>query len=211
MNLAARPSVTLIAGRSGFGKSTFALRYLVNTADFSGPVACRWLFDPRGEYEARLKIPACRSALDIELAVRRGWLLYDPGAFRPGDHAAAFADFCDLAMCLGAAQRGRKIILIDEVWKYCTPRSIPEELSALILEGRKFQIETVFVTQRPNLVNEAILGEATESVAFALQGENGIEKLTRYGFTEEEILALPAFAFIARNDLGGRQLGHVTA
>lgn len=55
-----------------------------------------------------------------------------------------------------------------------------------------------------------IRGEATETVAFSLQGENGIEKLTRYGFSEDEILALPPFAFIARNDLGARRLGHVT-
>lgn len=201
--LDAKPCVTLVAGRSGSGKTTFALRYLLNTPK----IACRFIFDPRGEYAQRLKLPAARTPLEIETSIRRGWLIFDGSALAEGDAPAAFSLFCDLAWHFGAAIPGRKLVLVDEVWRYCNPATIPHELALIVQDGRKSQLESLFLTQRPNRVNESILNEVTECVSFQLQGENGLAKLTDfYGFKGDELLGLAPGAYVAKNTQSGATL-----
>jgi DNA helicase HerA-like ATPase len=48
-----------------------------------------------------------------------------------------------------------------------------------IQTGRKRRLETVFCTQRPNRLNEAITNEVSELVGFRLQGENAIRLVER--------------------------------
>lgn len=205
LRIAARPSVTLIAGRSGSGKSTFALRYLLNARG----VTCRFLFDPSGEYAQRLRVRPQRTLIDLEIGIRRGWCFFGTDMF-PGQADLAFLAFCDAAWQYGAALRGRKIVLVDEVWKYCSPLSIPRELAMLVQEGRKIELETVFVTQRPNRLNESILGEVTECVTFAMTGELGRAKVVAAcQVPEEEVDTLQPGEFVSVSSRGGRVRGRV--
>jgi len=205
LDIAARPSVTLICGRSGSGKSTFTLRYLLNARG----VSCRFVFDPAGEYAHRLRLPPQRTALDLEVGIRRGWCLWGTDLF-PGEAQEAFLAFCDAAWEYGGALPGRKIVVVDEVWKYCTPQRIPSELAMLVQEGRKRRLETVFLTQRPNRLNESILGEVTECVAFALTGERGLLKVVNTcDVPEDEVAALPNGAFVSVSARGAVLRGRV--
>lgn len=205
LDIAARPSVTLIAGRSGSGKSTFALRYLLNASG----VSVRFVFDPRGEYAQRLRLPPQRTPLELEVGIRRGWCLWGTDLF-PGDSAEAFLSFCAVVWEYAAAMSGRKIVLIDEVWKYCSPQRIPDELAAIVQEGRKVGLEPVFLTQRPNRLNESILGEVTECVAFPLTGERGLLKVVNTcDVPEDEVDALENGQFVSVTDRGGVLRGRV--
>jgi hypothetical protein len=101
-------------------------------------------------------------------------------------------------------------VVVDEVWKYCTPQRIPPELAMLVQEGRKRRLETVFLTQRPNRLNESILGEVTECVAFALTGERGLLKVVNTcDVPEAEVAALPNGAFVSVSDRGAVLRGRV--
>ncbi|MCX8156616.1 MAG: type IV secretory system conjugative DNA transfer family protein [Verrucomicrobiae bacterium] len=162
-------SVTLICGVSGSGKTSFAFRYLVNVH-----VACRFIFDPDGEAAQRLDLPAAATARELEEDLATGWVLYDPHAMFPGQLPQAFRFFCEWAYEAAGRGPGRKILLVDEVWKYCGPLTIPQELALCIQTGRKRGLETVFCTQRPNRLNEAITNEVSELVCFRLQGENAV-------------------------------------
>lgn len=105
---------------------------------------------------------------------------------------------------------GRKIVLVDEVWKYCSPTSIPKELAMLVQEGRKIGLETVFLTQRPNRLNESILGEVTECVTFPMTGERGLLKVVAScQVPEEEVATLTPGEFLSVTDRGGRLRGRV--
>lgn len=198
-----RRSVTAVFGAGQTGKTSFVIRWLLNAPALN----CRFIFDPDGEFAARLKLPAQGTPLDLEVGIRRGWCLFDPAELFGGDTEAGLAFFCDLALQFSDALPGRKAIVIDEVWRHCNPRSIPPELLAVIKTGRKAGLGSVFITQEPREMPETILAEATEVVSFRLDGLNSLGKLADYSFPEQATLpALPAGQFIAWNKLTGARV-----
>lgn len=147
---------------------------------------------------------------DLEGELAQGWVIYDPGEMFPGDPARALAFFCEWALLASARGPGRKILLIDEVWKYCGPNSLPPELATGVQEGRKCGIQTVFTTQRPHLVNGSITNETTELVPFRLQEESALKRVEFLGLSGSEVSALPLGSFLAVNrDSGGTLRGKV--
>ena len=206
LQLDARSSVTLIAGVSCSGKTTFAIRHLLNAPG----VVCRFVFDPRGEFIQRLKSTPAALPDDLEADLAHGWVIYDPGGMFPGDPATALRFFCEWALLASARGGGRKILLIDEVWKYCNPNAIPPELATCVQEGRKCGMQNVFTTQRPHLVNGSITNETTELVSFRLQEESALKRVEFLGLSAVEVSGLPLGTFIAVNrDSGGMLRGKV--
>jgi hypothetical protein len=200
-----KASVTLICGRSGSGKTTFAFRYLANA-----PAACRFIFDPRGEAAARFNLAAAGTATELESDALGGWCIFDPHGMFPADMTTAFRYFCEWVFTVAGRSHGRKIVLIDEVWKYCTPQSIPQELAMCIQEGRKYGLEMLFLTQRPNRLNEAITNEASELVLFCLQGENALKSVDNLATEPTGAQALALGEFKSYNlDTGGTLVGRV--
>ena len=111
------------------------------------------------------------------------------------------------AMQVAGRGPGRKIVLVDEVWRFCSPAFIPPELAACVQTGRKWELETVFATQRPQRINESILGEVTEAVSFHLIGANAVEKMAaNYDFNAEEIGRLPAGHWVSRSMVTGGEM-----
>ncbi len=203
MNPLARISCTLIAGRSGSGKSTFARRYLRNARG----VAVRLVWDDQGEYARAFGVRAANSIEDLERDVPFGWVFWDPETLFPGDRTAGFRFFCEWAHQVAQRGPGRKVLLVDEVWRFCSPSYIPPELALCVQTGRKWELETVFATQRPQRINESILGEVTEAVSFHLVGANAVEKMTRdYDFNADEISRLPAGHWVSRSIERGTEL-----
>ena len=195
-----RRSVTNVFGAGETGKTSFVIRYLLNAKN----VSCRFIFDPDGEFSARLKLPPCATPYEMEIGIRRGWLIFDPTELYGGDTEAALAAFCELAMTFSAALPGRKIFVVDEVWRHCSPRSLPPELLAVVKTGRKVSLQSVFITQEPRELNETLLAEGTEFVCFRLQGLNSLGKLADYGFPGQELLpTLPRGELIGWNKQSG--------
>lgn len=202
MQLEQRRRVTLAAGCSGSGKTTFLLRYL--NADKK--LACRFLFDAEGEFAVRLKLPAAESPEELALAVGDGWAVFDPHAMFPGDLPGALEWFCQWVFAVSERLGGRKCLLIDEVWKYCSPNAIPPGLATCIQTGRKRGLEMAFATQRPNRLNEAITNEVSELVAFRLAGRNALARAEEFGLSGPEVAGLVPGAFVALNADSGREI-----
>ena len=200
MNPLARLSCTVVAGRSGSGKSTFARRYLRNARG----VAARLIWDDQTEYARAFGIRSANSVDDLERDLSSGWVCFDPSTLFPGNPSAGFAFFCDWCFAVSDRGPGRKILLVDEVWRFCNPAYIPPELALCVQSGRKWELETVFCTQRPQRINESILGEATEAVAFNLIGDNAVEKMARaYKLDPSEIENLPSGQWVSRSMVSG--------
>lgn len=198
-----RRSVTLICGVSGSGKSTFALRYLVNCQ-----VACRFIFDPDGEASARLNLSPASTAVELEDDLSSGWVIFDPHAMFPGRVSDAFRFFCEWSYDAASRLDGVKVFLVDEVWKYCSPLNIPEELALCIQTGRKRGLAMIFCTQRPNRLNEAITNEVSELVCFRLQGENALRVVNNLVGRPVPAPDLPLGEFFAVNlDSGSEARG----
>ena len=193
---------TLAAGISGSGKTTFALRYLVADDSFT----CRCLFDPEGEFSNRLQLPAAETLEELNFAVEDGFVIFDPHTLFPGNLSGAFEWFCDWSFAAASRLPGRKVMLLDEAWKYCSPHSIPFALSNCIRTGRKRGLEMFFCTQRPNKLNEAILNETTELVCFRIQGNNALGKVKDLGADDLEVSDLPLGSFVGRNVKSGVEI-----
>jgi hypothetical protein len=148
--------LTLIVGRSGSGKTTFGLRYLLNVS-----ASCRFIFDDRGQAASRLKIKAASTAEEVEAALLSRWVCFNPHRMFPGRMEAAFEWFC--TWCFDCAQRGpgKKILFVDEVWRHCDPNKIPPQLANIVQTGRVHHLELCTATQRPNRLNGAITNEVT--------------------------------------------------
>lgn len=196
------------------GKSTFGLRYLVNA-----PLSVRYLFDPepgefnpdKGEYADRLGLtPAC-TAYELDLSLCQGWIAFDPHTLFPGRLEAALDFFCEWAWETAGRIPGEKIIQIDEVWKYCSPQSIPKPLQTIVQSGRKRKLRLMVNTQEPNRLNSSLLNGASEVVAFRLQSNPALDVAEKnWGLKREEIAALQPLQFVARNcDSGGELRGRL--
>jgi len=197
--------VTLCAGVSGSGKSTFCLRYLVN-AD----LAVRFCFDAEGEFAHRLDLEPATDAYSLGLALCRGWVIFDPHALFPGRMDEGFAFFCEWAFALSERIPGRKVLVVDEVWKYCSPSAIPPELALVVQTGRKRNLALMVNSQQPQKINGSILNELSEFVCFQMQFPRALEFAAAYGFDPEELRGLPALSFVARNlDSGGELRGRI--
>lgn len=193
-------SVTCIFGAGETGKTTFAIRYLLNKPG----VACRFIFDPDGEFARRLKLKAHSTPLEIEVAIRQGWVCFDPGTLYGGHTEEGLAFFADLAMQFAGALPGVKLFVCDESWRHISPRGLPDELLEIVKTGRKSFLESIWLSQEPRELNETILAESTEIVCFRLDGLNSLGRLSDYGFPQQETLpTLPKGRFVAWNKLSG--------
>ena len=194
---------TLVIGMSGSGKTTFALRYLR-----AAPVACRFIFDDLGV--AARKIPGatvCHTSRELEEALPTRWVIFSPVRMFPGDNdGSAFKFFCEWVLCASKRGPGKKLFLVDEIWRWCRPQYIPPCLASLAQMGRVENIELVTCTQRPSLLNESITGQSTEMVFFRLQAPNDLAKaeaLSLGRVKQAQIGTLPPGSFIAVNTQTG--------
>lgn len=214
--LESRRAVTVAAGQSGSGKSTFCVRYLLNA-----PLSVRFLFDPdpgefhpdKGEFSDRLKLPPARDEFDLALGLIGGWVAFDPWEMFPGEAEAALEYFCEFAFEKSAGIPGSKILVVDEVWKYCSPQMIPHWLKRVVKEGRKRGLRLWVNIQEPWKLNSSIVSEVSEFDFFRLQllKPTHADFVSGCGFDPAEISALAPLQYVARNmDSGGMQRGKLS-
>lgn len=166
-------SVTLIYGRRGSGKSTYAKE------NFTQRVIA---FDPQGEYPGAV-VMAGDDITPLAKAAARDWASFRL-AWRMGlsDDLADGKDYPEelhrlakqvwrLQAGFGRDHNDQVTLLIDEA-----NLSVPVErmvkgsraIMELALQGRHRGINLVAVTQRPALISADLRGQASEVITFAL-------------------------------------------
>ncbi len=197
---AACASVTLVCGATGTGKTSFAVRYLLNTrAD------CVFVFDPEGEFAARLRVPPARSPIELESQLLRGWVCFDPSQIFGGDLRGGFAFFCEWAIRMSERMASkRKIFVVDELWRYCHPGKIPKELAEIVNAGRGRRLELLAIIQRPNRIHADILSQVTEFVGFHLSSSSSLDTIEHeFEISPQDMRHLPKFHFIGKDMVQG--------
>ena len=195
------PCSTLLCGMTGSGKTTFALRYLLNVS-----AACRFVFDDLGQCAARLKLPHAGTAAELEAALATRWVIFNPHRMFPGDTAGAFRFFCQWAYDCSRRGPGKKVLLVDELWKFCSPNQIPKELAVVAQPGRVENLELVTATQLPHKIHASISGQSTELVCFRLDEPLALDKVQELGADRDAVQGLPLGSFIAWNRLSRARL-----
>ena len=206
LHIAARPSCLLICGQAGSGKTTFGFRYLVA----NDKLTQRFIFDPEGEAAQRFGLTAAETEEELTLSLDDGFTVFDPHKLFPGRLPEAMEFFCKWSFEASCHLPGEKVLMIDEAWRYCSPGALPEGLAICIQTGRKRRLGTMFLTQRPNRLNEAITNETSELVCFRLQGENALKRVSDLGAEPDEISGLAPGAYVALNvSTGSEQRGRL--
>jgi len=108
LQLNALPGCTVVAGKSGTGKTTFALRWLVARRDLT----CRFLFqEPKRDIAQRLGLADAENADELACAVDDGFVIFYPGALFSGDWAAGLSWFCEWSYGVASRLPGRKLLM----------------------------------------------------------------------------------------------------
>jgi hypothetical protein len=189
-----------IFGMKGMGKTSFAMRYLANCQ-----AKVRFIFDARGEFAERLKLPPAETPDQVAAAVRTGWVCYRPWAMyrRAEDGLAWFSDVC---FSLGNVVPGNKKFVVDELQRFTSGNYLPESLEQMASESRRQGIDFVMMAQSPNLLHNAIRGQLVEMVCFRLNSRNGCDcAAEEFGFDPEELRGLARHHWIART-VEGREV-----
>jgi hypothetical protein len=186
---------------TGSGKTTFALRYLLNA-----PAAAYFIFDDLGRAATRLRIRPARTAREVEQALASRWVVFNPHTMFPGETKQAFRWFCSWIAHVAQRGPGRKLVMVDEVWQWQTPSGLSGEFARLVQAGREDGVELVLCTQLPHKLHAAVVGQAAEVVAFRLDERLALAKLAELGFRPAEVANLPLWHWIARNRLTGREI-----
>jgi len=186
---------------TGSGKTTFAVRYLLNCAP-----ACRFLFDDGGRFSRRLKVRPAYTASEVEAALSSRWVIFNPARMFPDDFAAGFAWFCQWVFDCARRGPGLKVLVVDELWQWADARNIPRTLRLCTQAGREYGIQLFTCTQEPHRVNSAIVGQCSELVCFRLQEPKAWDCVADLGADAEKVKTLPLGAFVSLNRLSGAGL-----
>ena len=195
------PSNLLVVGMIGSGKTTFVNLYQLNTRP-----ACRFIFDDLDRTWPRLKLRPCYTLPQLEASVPSRWSVFNPGRMFPGKTKDGLRWWCGWVYSVSQRGPGKKFVCVPEIWRWLTDDAIPQELALLTQAGRELDVETVFDTQRPELVNPSITGAATELVCFKLLSPEALREVGKLGADRERIAALPLGSFVSYNRLTGGEL-----
>jgi hypothetical protein len=181
--------------------------------------ACSFIFDDENRTAPRLGINAITTDHGFESALASRCVAYNPATmFTPiesdrdlfATKRRAFRWFCAKVFEVCKRGPGQKVISLPEIWRFCTPDSIPPEFATLMQMGRELNLHVVCDTQHPERVNESVLGASTELVCFKLLGPKSdalrtVEKLGADAATLGSV-AFPKGSFLAYNRLSGGKL-----
>lgn len=206
MNFDHRADRKLITGKAGSGKTTYFLRYLVrHRADW------KLCFDPEREIARKLRWPVCTDVPSLNAAVvGRSPVCFDSTPLFPGDREGGFAFFCRWAFAVCKELNGIKLIAVDELQSVQRPGpgGIPTALAEMMDEGRRHEIDCLFIAQGVHRVHEKIRTQLTEIITFCHTDRLPLAWLAQDGFVPEEVAALRYPGGFIRRNLHTGQVTH---
>jgi hypothetical protein len=199
VNIKRKASHVLVAGRSGMGKTTYGERYLIGAHHKRV-----FIFDHQGEFAERLHVLPIFRFEDIR---RRGEtetiLCYDYSREARGQLLEAFDAFCTevFDICeFHLEPRGFDgLIVCDEIQKCIGDQSPPQSVKNIVQTGRRFGVDSLFLSQQPNRIHNEMREQVTELVLFSLQDENSLKFAKNMGKNVEEVQALKEHEYLWYN------------
>jgi len=192
MNLLHKANRVLIVGQSSTGKTEFFSRYVLNSGhDY------HFIFDQEGEMPLRLGGRHARTAQDLFLALDARFVIFDPSDMFPGETAAGFDFFCDWCFEVSKQLPGTKLFAADELQKIIGTNTYPPEFALVNETGRRHGLDSVYISQQPNLIHNRTRAQMTEVVTFRMSDKRAMEWLVEYGFDDDEVRGLPDGQWIA--------------
>ena len=212
------PSVTLVIGRSGSGKTSFCYRLIVNALTPQDanpePVACVFIYDWKREAENRLGIPAVTTEAGCEAALQNRIVVFNPHSMFPGtslvpppeggekilnDYRLGVRWFCDWAFAACKRGPGPKLVYLDELREFQSTFRIPPELGRLARMGRAVGCRLLTSTQFPRDYHKDLRSSVTEWVCFNCSEPVELDAVRPYFSGVDVAAGLPRGEFVAFN------------
>lgn len=212
------PCVTLVFGRSGTGKTTFAFLYLVNALTEQplngNPAACVFIFDWKLEASQRLGVPSVGTVAQCEAALAGRIVCFNPHVmFQPEEGKAPAEDralrwFAAWAFEVSRRGPGKKILYVDELRQFVKSHSaqLPPEIERVTRQGRSENLELLSSTQYPKDYARTIRESVTEWVCFNINDPDEIDSVRPYFPGVEAVADLKLGEFISCNRESGAEM-----
>lgn len=176
--------VVAVCGTGGHGKSTFFKKLLDRQK------AKFWFYyDHKSEMSRRWGLAPCFDLAGLVAQANAGRVCFDPSRMFPGKKGEGFLFFCDFVYQVCEAAKGRKILVCDEL-QMMVGQTKPEELIAIMDDGRSREIDCFFIVQSVNQIHNNIQNQFTEIFAFRQAHEAATKHLVNVGFEEEQLITL---------------------
>lgn len=196
MNIERKASHVLTCGKSGKGKTTYNLRYLIGSHHDRV-----FIYDHQGEFAERLHLVPITSFEELrKRAAKERFLCFDYSQAFPGQMEETFDMFCgfvfDLCVEHLEPQGIESILVCDEVQKCTTVNECPQPLKNVMQTGRRFNLDSALMSQQPNRIHNEVREQVTELVMFQLKDENSLKFVKKMGLDEQPIIDLPDLHYI---------------
>ncbi len=187
-----------IVGKSGMGKTTYALRYLQGSSHDRV-----FIFDHQGEFRVRFNAQESQVATDEEsfyaAAERHRLVFFDPAVNYGGAFLETFDDFAGLVHEIATQAfepLGKNCLFVcDEIQKFCKIGAIPPNFKNVLETGRRSMLDSLSLSQRPNKIDADVREQWTEIICFHLSDPNSLKFLDAIGANPDEISGLGPHEF----------------
>ncbi len=186
----------LILGRSGYGKTTYLIRYIQN-AEYDHV----FIFDHKLEFQQRLGIVSHNTIDECAQALSKGEknISYHYREEFPGDPDSAFRFYCEWTYEMARVIQGKTLLAIDEVNRFTGTGDMVWEFGQAIEDGRLNGLDFAGTSHAANQIHNRLRLQLSEIIAFRSKDKRPLDFLQENGFPIEEVKALPKGAFILMN------------
>lgn len=199
-----------MVGRSGTGKTTLGIDFILGTHHQRVAIA-----DHEGEFATRLRVPLNLSWSAFYDALEKQRIsCLDITEVDESGSEAAFDEMCaqvlDLQKTVFQGHGFDMLLVVDEVQKYTSAQYVSPHFKNCLETGRKWGLDTLSLSQRPNGINTAIREQFTEIFFFRMIEENSHKFGEYFGISAEEQSALADGEYIYLNmKTGERRPGRI--
>jgi hypothetical protein len=134
------------------------------------------------------------------------WVVFNPFVMFGQDLKSAFRWFCHWVFEVSRRGPGRKILFVDELWRFVDAQSLPAELEKVACMGRVENLELLTATQHPRDYHRDLRAEVTEWVCFSMNEPGELDAVRPYFRGVDRVADLPRGSFIAYNRESGAKL-----
>jgi len=203
MDIARKARHICIVGQSGTGKTTLGIRYLLNSHHGRIVVA-----DHEGEFAQRVKVPLNLTWGTFYDALEKQRIAcLDITEVDAGKSEETFDELCrvtlDLSKTVFQPHKMETLLVIDELQKYSSSHFVSDGFKTALETGRKWSLDTLSLSQRPNGINAAAREQFTEIFFFRMRDMNSHKFGEYFGLSSDKQSDLPDGHYIYMNMKSG--------
>lgn len=91
----------------------------------------------------------------------------------------------------------KKVFFVDEQWKFCDARRLPDELERIVRTGRFYELQYVSATHRPRDYHPKIRALVTEWIGFNTVEPDELDAVRPYFSDVDKVASLPRGSWIS--------------